>query len=164
MDRSKSKRLPSSVTPSRATSTQQTPGQAAQAELPSETELAQLFDRYLALRETINEMSQTREILAADIKRLIGLGATFDNGDERAEVRHPNGVEYPAEAFAREFGDAALRQVARVPRAQAEALARQGRISPEKLARIAVHVKRSPSLVIVDLHQGEQDKEPHDPQ
>lgn len=114
--------------------------------------LHELFDRYAALRDTIQGLEAEREELGAVIKAALLGGQEAETDIYRAVLKRSRRVEYPVARFREVFGDAATLEAASIDKKRAEALARAGDLDAEQLQALA-EVKEVVSLVMV--HKGD---------
>ena len=123
-------------------------------EPPDPAELAELFDRYATLRDTIQGLEAEREALGALVKAALLAGEHPENDLYRASLKRSRRIEYPLARFREVFGDAAALEVASIDKKKAEALARSGDLDPDQLRELA-EVKEIVSLVLVQKGEGE---------
>ena len=123
-------------------------------EPPDPAELAELFDRYATLRDTIQGLEAEREALGALVKAALLAGEHPENDLYRASLKRSRRIEYPLARFREVFGDAAALEVASIDKKKAEALARSGDLDPDQLRELA-EVKEIVSLILVQKGEGE---------
>ncbi|MFC4454474.1 hypothetical protein [Deinococcus sonorensis] len=116
--------------------------------LPDPAALQDMFDRYTALRDTIQGLQAEREQLSEQIKAALDAGLSAESELYRATLKRSRRIEYPLDRFREAFGDAAALEAAVIDRKRAEALAKAGDLDLEQLQQLA-EVREVVSLVLV---------------
>ncbi|WP_425146391.1 hypothetical protein [Deinococcus sp.] len=116
--------------------------------LPDPAQLAELFERYTVLRDTIQGLEAEREALGLVIKAALLAGVSVEGELYRAVLKRSRRIEYPLARFREVFGDAAALEVASIDKKKAEALAKAGDLDSDRLRELA-EVKEIISLVLV---------------